>query len=1077
MPTRSDNETMQKSHTSKWLSSLVGLLILFSFAQLSSPVTHAQNVEVAAINLFDGRVVYTGEDGNIYYLDGATGISQPLTSDATLFDRYYGPTFSPTGQHIAYCRDDEEINSATLYVAAVDDLAAKALVHTFDCGYDWSSDGLHIVYGHPSEYDYVTWKNASGIWSVDIRTGFEIEIVPRPRTYPLKNPIWSPDGNWMLFEEVSYIEGRGQIYTWSKSDKYTVLAPVRGAADWSPDSESLVFDEIVYIGRENQGIYLTRPNSSIYRRRLYSHPSYYATDPQFSPDGTHIAFILAVPLFDTSVSTVEGREEAASQPNADNDRIAVINRDGRLVKSSSFPVYSVIEWLPDGQRLLVSHPKSDHTALSFYNLNDSSLTTIVEAFGSEADWMPTPPKYRIIGTVADPAGAGIEGVRITDNVGHATETNQFGAYELAGIPAGNYTLTAHKDGYTFGPKSLNVSLNQDIDGQNFLGTNKPPLVFVHGWNGLNDSCEQVNPDEYFHLTDDRLRYSAYYVEYAYLETSSCYTPPLIINTVYLRAAIQRAKLATGQPKVILIAHSMGGLVSRAYIESESYRDDVLKLFTFGSPHEGVPHEVLLHLLNTATFGTKCMIQAGACEFTESSMAIFNEQHRQNPDVEYHLISGDAPFWSRNNSGRVMAGLIPGADDGIVPASSGTAVEAYAEVDRFQTDEVHNLSFGVNTYFTRNGGPSNSDLYCLEAMLVEGGSACVEPEMTTSELSSQMGSLEAIMVRSPFIDGQVDSNETVTHTVNLPGGTTVFAAQWISGAATFVLMSPVGELITPSTLDQNPQLGTYEATAAGATYVISETTAGTWEMIVSAEEGNVDYRLFAVFEGDGYPEVESDSLWYQPGVTATITVTPPVSVVEASIVAQVTYADGSAESVVAEPAATGSYQISFAIPNIPGYAEVYISLHTTNTASIPLDYGAFHQIQVMGGAFQLTGSYAEAVALNTRFADLFITANIMATQSGAIGLSADLVDSQGELVSHAFTVYNSTTGVNAVTLVFSGKDIFELGVDGPFLLTNVLLTDQRGVVLVADTAEAAYMTNAYPFGRFKLPTVDLPVIHR
>lgn len=57
---------------------------------------------------------------------------------------------------------------------------------------------------------------------------------------------------------------------------------------------------------------------------------------------------------------------------------------------------------------------------------------------------------------------------------------------------------------------------------------------------------------------------------------------------YLMPWIDRAKARSGSGKVILIGHSMGGLVSRAYIQSNSYRGDVERLITLGTPHRGSP---------------------------------------------------------------------------------------------------------------------------------------------------------------------------------------------------------------------------------------------------------------------------------------------------------------------------------------------------------------------------------------------------------------------------------------------------------------------------------------------------------
>ncbi len=56
---------------------------------------------------------------------------------------------------------------------------------------------------------------------------------------------------------------------------------------------------------------------------------------------------------------------------------------------------------------------------------------------------------------------------------------------------------------------------------------------------------------------------------------------------YLTEVIDKAKTANpGISKVNIIAHSLGGLVTRSYIESPNYRNDVNKAFLIGSPNAG-----------------------------------------------------------------------------------------------------------------------------------------------------------------------------------------------------------------------------------------------------------------------------------------------------------------------------------------------------------------------------------------------------------------------------------------------------------------------------------------------------------
>ncbi len=57
-------------------------------------------------------------------------------------------------------------------------------------------------------------------------------------------------------------------------------------------------------------------------------------------------------------------------------------------------------------------------------------------------------------------------------------------------------------------------------------------------------------------------------------------------TEYLKPMIEQAKAVTGAQKVDIVAHSMGGLVARSYIQGNEYAGDVDQLITLGTPHKG-----------------------------------------------------------------------------------------------------------------------------------------------------------------------------------------------------------------------------------------------------------------------------------------------------------------------------------------------------------------------------------------------------------------------------------------------------------------------------------------------------------
>ena len=60
----------------------------------------------------------------------------------------------------------------------------------------------------------------------------------------------------------------------------------------------------------------------------------------------------------------------------------------------------------------------------------------------------------------------------------------------------------------------------------------------------------------------------------------------LIRDQYLKPWIEEAKRRTGMDKVDIVAHSMGGLVVRSYVQSDSYQDDIRNFAMVGTPNEG-----------------------------------------------------------------------------------------------------------------------------------------------------------------------------------------------------------------------------------------------------------------------------------------------------------------------------------------------------------------------------------------------------------------------------------------------------------------------------------------------------------
>ena len=217
--------------------------------------------------------------------------------------------------------------------------------------------------------------------------------------------------------------------------------------------------------------------------------------------------------------------------------------------------------------------------------------------------------YTISGRVADAGNNPIPGVTVSASAGYSALTDSRGNYTISSVITGTYTVTPSLPGYTFTPPSRTVSVPPDATGMDFIGeqTEIRPIILIPGMSAsANWACflfEQTcdNPAawhwmptesmpialDYYSTLISNLAQAGYTTANNYLTVFFYdWRRPLSENALVLRDRIAEVKTATGANQVDLIGHSMGGLVSRAYIQSDFYNYDVAHLITLGSPHMG-----------------------------------------------------------------------------------------------------------------------------------------------------------------------------------------------------------------------------------------------------------------------------------------------------------------------------------------------------------------------------------------------------------------------------------------------------------------------------------------------------------
>ena len=704
-------------------------------------------------------------------------------------------------------------------------------------------------------------------------------------------------------------------------------------------------------------------------------------------------------------------------------------------------------------------------------------------------------------------------IELGGNLSGFTDAN--GYYRIDNVPAGTYTVRATRAGWTFGSAQYqNSQYAIQVAGapvsRDLTGYDRNPIVYATGW---TDNYARFNP------VRGTLSNTGYFPVEAMIQTSSGYTPTLQTNALKVRAGIDTALYTTGQPRAILFGHSMGGLVSRAYVESSLYRNDVSQVFTFGSPHRGIPNLVTL----------ACVInQPAVCQMSKPGMLLFNVTHGQRASVGYHTIGGNAPLWRQQpicfrilrrrfcfgsitlpdfnfrNFGGWLAGLaIPGGDDGLAQTYSSSGMPG--SIDRFNTQEVHIApQLGSRDYYSW-GGSLSSQAYaqCVSPVLVQrsrtqcGGVSYQSiflpffKQASTARLAGTAAAGSGFEQRSRIDRMQAGPNKRFEREVLVDGSPTLFTAKWSAGSATVTLIDPSGQVFDPGfaagILDGEPMRGEtlstkldpdmvlYESSESAATYQLLAPRPGRWLMIVETgadmPDGS-DLETNALFNSDFGLTFANDFPFFLVGEKAEIRVTPTGSIFSGNGEATITRLDGVVDTVALERLADGSFVGRYVVPNAPGIAEVSWFVSGTNAAGQLFERGGSDSAQIGRRSLVVTNVGAETAVPSlldpSRYSALEVPVSLQSDFRGEAMIAADLVDAAGNIVVNAAQSQGVVIGVNKVTLRFAGEDLFANRRNGPYRLTNLVAVDQRDTDLLSDWLFDQLNTAAYDYRQFGPP---------
>lgn len=607
-----------------------------------------------------------------------------------------------------------------------------------------------------------------------------------------------------------------------------------------------------------------------------------------------------------------------------------------------------------------------------------------------------------------------------------------------------------------------------------------PVLLLHGWKADASQMERVwgpglrSRDMPCHAVD--------------LEPRGTFQN----NGQLVAAAVSDLKNRFGVEKVNILGFSKGGIDARDSIQRSH---DVETLVMLASPNAGS----FLMDLASGTFLDFCQ------QMTTGYMAHYNSMYTVNKKMFYDIGAAYYDSWWAQ-----AASWQYGPNDEVVTVSSVEAawiaddpsrVPAPFEFPTSTTDSesqgicaqqklanhqclINNLIiFGwlVGSFaYVRDPQDANRRLAGTPAASRRGISAAAGAGSAAGEdrlegVSSETASVpsEGVIQRHTafvdaadralfyaFADGDVLSLALVS-----PGGTRIEPSMSSSDGA--VVHAPL----------QDSEFCWYTA------YQIQQPETGTWTLEVtgtSAPSPDSQYGVSAFAQlpaGRGVSmtaAVDRDAYVAGDVITITATVTSDgLPVTDAAVTAQVRLTEGGATASTLQldsTAGDGTYRGSFAGTTVPGSYQIVVSAEGAApafTRQQALQISVAPSAAAFSGTFSDRGSDADG---DGRYDELVVDVGVDVDVAAEYRVFGTLTDGSGATIEQVAVAEQLQPGSQTVSLPFDGARLFDLRLDGPYVLDDLVIED--AATLTGLARGPAYTTAAYSHDAFERPVCIL-----
>ena len=330
-------------------------------------------------------IAYIGSDGNLWVIENG-GEPRPVTQDGTplVYETppaegivsYYFPKVSSDGRYVAARRDagtPVDMGMQFEFSLLVFDLTSGEAIPVYaktPAGFDWKPGTHLLAYGLGVEQEYFTNRRgqtdptlATGIMGYDVDSGESNMLVEPQRGVALYTPVWSPDGRYLGFDELVYMEGRGPFaYFDFEGGQYVPWDDAIGGYAFAPDGSQIAYDRMTYTATGEERIFLRPLSGGEETQFSPDFPGGYSYLPVFDPQGGRIAYLAALGGPDDPKQHLYVQDMAGGEPRDLGEFESVWN----------------LSWMPDGAQLVLHSGPYGTQEVLMVSAADGTVTALAE---------------------------------------------------------------------------------------------------------------------------------------------------------------------------------------------------------------------------------------------------------------------------------------------------------------------------------------------------------------------------------------------------------------------------------------------------------------------------------------------------------------------------------------------------------------------------------------------------------------------------------------------------------------------------------------------------------------------------